>query len=396
MPRDTPTGNAGEVFLAFLRLGCTAFGGPVAHLGYFREAFVDRRRWLDERAYAELVALAQTLPGPASSQVGMALGLTRAGVPGALAAWLGFTLPSALIMAGVAAGAVGARGMLGMGWLHGLQIAAVAVVARALWGMAARLCPDARRASFAVAAAVLVTAVPGPAGQLGAIGLAALAGLAFLRAHAVEPGAGDLPVPLSRTTGAAMLVAFAIILAGLPAVAAAAEGTWLTIADAAYRAGALVFGGGHVVLPLLQAEVVPTGLMDRESFLAGYGAAQALPGPLFTFGGYLGAVIGGPLGALAALLGIFLPGFLLMLGALPFWARLRRGTTATAALTGVNAAVVGLLAAALYDPLWTNTIHRPADFAVALTAFLLLTAWRVPPAVVVGLCALAGGGLAAL
>ncbi|SDG48725.1 chromate transporter [Limimonas halophila] len=396
MPRAEPDGHWREVFLAFLRLGCIAFGGPVAHLGYFREAFVDRRRWLDERAYGELVALAQFLPGPASSQVGMALGLTRAGLPGALAAWLGFTLPSALIMVGVAAGFVAAQDMLGSGWLHGLKIAAVAVVARALWGMASRLCPDASRASFAVAAAVVVTALPGAVGQLGAIALAAVGGALLLRRHAAAPEASELPVPLGRATGAAMLAVFAVLLAALPALAAVADGTWLTIADAAYRAGALVFGGGHVVLPLLQAEVVPTGLLDRASFLAGYGAAQALPGPLFTFGGYLGTAIGGAAGALAGLIGIFLPGFLLMLGALPFWATLRRYTTAAAALTGVNAGVVGLLAAALHDPVWTSTIHRPADFAVALTAFLLLTAWRVPPAVVVGLCALAGGGLAAL
>jgi len=384
------------VFTAFLRLGCVAFGGPVAHLGYFREVFVERRRWLDERAYGELVALAQFLPGPASSQVGMAIGLTRAGVPGALAAWLGFTLPSAVLMIGFAAGIVAAQDALGTGWLHGLKIAAVAVVARALWGMAARLCPDARRASFAVAAAVVVTTVPGAVGQLAAIGLAGLAGVAVLRAEAGVPDTGALAVPLGRTTGAVLLAAFALLLAALPAVAGLAGGGPLAIADAVYRAGALVFGGGHVVLPLLQAEVVPTGLLDRESFLAGYGAAQALPGPLFTFGAYLGTAIGGAAGAAAGLIGIFLPGFLLMLGALPFWARLRRYTTAAAALTGVNAGVVGLLAAALYDPVWTSTIHRPADFALALTAFLLLAAWRVPPALVVGLCALAGGGLAAM
>jgi chromate transporter len=396
-----PHGHWTEVFPVFLRLGCTSFGGPVAHLGYFRDAFVARRRWLSESAYADLVALAQFLPGPASSQVGLAIGLSRAGVAGALAAWVGFTLPSALLLLAFALGVVAAGDALGGGWLHGLKVAAVAVVANAVWGMAARLCPDRPRATFAVLAAVFVTAVAGPAGQIGAILLAALAGFVMLR-DSVDAGraADAVPVPVSRRLGIACLAVFLALLAGLPVLASVTDSPALDYLDAFYRAGALVFGGGHVVLPLLESQVVAPGWIDRETFLAGYGAAQAVPGPLFTLSAYLGAVMQSPpnawLGGALCLVAIFLPSFLLVLGTMPFWAVLRGRGGVQAALAGVNAGVVGLLAAALYDPVWTSAIQGPRDFALGLSAFLLLAGWRVQPAIVVVATSLAGAGLAVL
>ncbi|MBK1698481.1 chromate transporter [Rhodovibrio salinarum] len=379
-----------DVLWIFLKLGCTSFGGPVAHLGYFRNAFVERRGWLSEAAYADLVALCQFLPGPASSQVGFAIGLGRAGIPGALAAWLGFTLPSAALMLAFALG-VGAVGdALGGGWIAGLKLAAVAVVANALLGMARTLCPDRSRATLAVAALCTVVALPGVWGQVGAILAAGLAGRLFLRAQARESGHGDLPVSVGRTTAIACLVLFFLLLGGLPLAAAMGQVQAVQLLDAFYRAGALVFGGGHVVLPLLQAEMVPTGLVGAETFLAGYGAAQALPGPLFSFSAFLGGSAGGVVASLVALGAIFLPGCLLVIGTLPFWARLRARTDMRAALMGVNAGVVGLLAAAFYDPVWTSAVHRPADVAVAAGAFLLLAVWKVSPVFVVGLGAVAG------
>jgi chromate transporter len=390
-------GSWQEVLAVFLRLGLTSFGGPVAHLGYFREEFVVRRRWLDEPAYADLVALCQFLPGPASSQVGLSIGLLRAGYGGALAAWTGFTLPSAIALVLFAYG-VGALGdVAGAGWLHGLKVAAVAVVAQAVLGMMRSLAPDRARATMAVVAAIIVLAIPSAWGQVGAIALGAMAGVLLLRADAPADAAA-LPLRVSRTTGAVMLAIFFVLLIGLPLLAAAIPAQSIKLIDAFYRAGSLVFGGGHVVLPLLQAAVVPPGWVSNDAFLAGYGAAQAVPGPLFTFAAYLGAVMqpapNGWIGASLALVAVFLPSFLLVIGALPFWAELRRRATAQAALRGVNAAVVGLLLAALYHPVWTAGITRAGDFALAAAAFLLLFMWQAPPWLVVILCAAAGQAMA--
>ncbi|HKA78559.1 MAG TPA: chromate efflux transporter [Xanthobacteraceae bacterium] len=390
-------GSAREVLLVFLRLGLTSFGGPIAHLGYFHDEFVSRRRWLDEKTYADLVALCQFLPGPASSQVGIAIGLSRAGYAGALAAWLGFTTPSAIAMVLFAFG-VGALGnALGGGWLHGLKVAAVAVVAQAVLAMMRSLTPDRARATLAVAATALVLAVPTAWGQIGAIIISGLVGLAMFRG-APPADHVSLPHPVSRTVGAVALAVFFALLLGLPLLAAAIPSQGLTLFEAFYRAGSLVFGGGHVVLPLLQAAVVPPGWVTNDAFLAGYGAAQAVPGPLFTFAAYLGAVMGPPpngwAGAGICLIAIFLPSFLLVIGALPFWEELRRRAAAQAALAGVNAAVVGLLLAALYNPVWTAGITSAGDFALAVAAFLLLFMWQTPPWLVVALCAAGGAALA--
>ena len=382
------------VFLVFLRLGLTSFGGPVAHLGYFREELVVRRRWLSERNYADLVALCQFLPGPASSQVGMALGLARAGYPGALAAWLGFTLPSAVALILFALGLAHWGDAVPAGLLHGLKVVAVAVVAQAVWGMARSLCPDAPRTSLMAVAACAVLWWSSAWAQVLVLALAALVGLWTLapgQAAAHEP----LPIPVGRRAGMAWLALFVALLLGLPWAAAVFPHATLAVADAFYRAGSLVFGGGHVVLPLLQAELVPTGWVDQDTFLAGYGAAQAVPGPLFTFAAFLGASLQmgpqGVWGALVCLLAIFAPSFLLVAGALPFWEGLRVHPRMQAALAGVNAAVVGLLVAALYQPVWTSAIHTPQDFALALLAGVALMAWKLPPWLVVA--ASAGAGL---
>ena len=385
-----------EVFLVFLRLGVTSFGGPVAHLGYFRDEFVARRKWLDEASYADLVALCQFLPGPASSQVGLAVGLSRAGYAGALAAWAGFTLPSAIALTLFAFG-VGALGdAAGSAWLQGLKIAAVAVVAQAVLGMMRSLAPDRERASLAVAAAVIALAVPSALGQVAAIVLGGLAGLLLLPGAETDGHRPSLPLAVSRRAGAIALVVFFALLAGLPLAATGSSDQALQLFDSFYRAGSLVFGGGHVVLPLLQSEVVPSGLIGNDAFLAGYGAAQAVPGPLFTFAAYLGALIGGWGTAALCLVAIFLPSILLVIGVLPFWETIRKRTSAQAALRGVNAAVVGLLLAALYDPVWTAGIRGPKDFALAALAFLLLFAWRTPPWLVVMLSAAAAAAVAAL
>lgn len=383
--------------MAFLRLGCTAFGGPVAHLGYFRAEFVERRRWLGEEAYADLVALCQFLPGPASSQVGFALGLMRAGALGSLAAWAGFTLPSALLMLAFALGARELAALpAGAGALHGLRLVAVAVVAQAVWGMARTLCPDRERATIAALAAALALLVPAGAGQVGAILLGGIAGIALGRGG---PPAGTRAeqrvIGITRQSGAACLAAFALLLCLSVALGPVAReaGQGVALFAAFYRSGALVFGGGHVVLPLLRDAVVARGWVGDDTFLAGYGAAQAVPGPLFSFAAYLGAVMrpapNGVAGAAVALVALFLPGLLLVTGALPFWDALRRRTAAQAALRGVNAAVVGLLAAALYDPAWTSSVHGAPDFVMVLAGFTLLAAWRTPPLLVV-----AGGALA--
>jgi len=392
-------GSAGEVLRVFLRLGLTSFGGPVAHLGYFHTEFVARRAWLSEADYADIVALCQFLPGPASSQTGIVIGTLRAGLAGGLAAWLGFSGPSALAMIAFAYG-VGAAGALGeAGWLHGLKIVAVAVVAQALWGMARNLCPDRTRASMAVGAALIALAVPSAAGQIIAIALGAMIGWRLL-AGTVDTVATPLVVPIGRSLALAALVAFGALLLGLPLLAAATGDHALALFASFYRSGALVFGGGHVVLPLLQQAVVPPGWVDNDAFLAGYGAAQAVPGPLFSFAAYLGAVMGpaphGWLGGLLCLIAIYLPSFLLLFGALPHWDTLRRRRDVRAALTGVNAAVVGLLLAALYTPVWTSAIRAPVDFGLGVVAFLLLALWRVPPWLVVVLGALAALGLARL
>jgi chromate transporter len=393
MKDEARQGNAGEVFAVFLKLGLTSFGGPVAHLGYFRNEFVERRRWLEEQTYADLVALCQFLPGPASSQVGISIGLMRAGYLGALAAWTAFTLPSAIALVAFAYGLSASGNALGSGWLHGLKVAAVAVVALAILGMARTLTPDRERASLAVVALIIALAVPSAWGQIGAILVGAVIGAVFLKAESPSAQA-ILKLPTSRVSGITALAIFAVLLVGLPIVAVTTGDQNIRLFDTFYRVGSLVFGGGHVVLPLLQAEVVPSGWISNDAFLAGYGAAQAVPGPLFTFAAYLGAVIGGWKTAVVCLVAIFLPSFLLVVGILPFWEGLRRRETAQAVLRGVNAAVVGLLLAAFYNPVWTSGIFTKADFGLAAVAFLLLFLWRTPPWLVVVLCAAAGQLLA--
>nr|WP_205502016.1 chromate efflux transporter [Rhodopseudomonas sp. BR0G17] len=378
--------------LVFLKLGLTCFGGPIAHLGYFRDEFVVRRRWLDEQSYGDLVGLCQFLPGPASSQVGFAIGLKRAGALGALAAWTGFTLPSALALVLFAYGAAALDGPLGTGLLHGLKLTAVAIVAQAVWGMSRQLCPDRERATIAVAAALIVLLSTLPVAQLGAIALGGMAGMLWCRRDTLQHF-GDVEARVSRPIGVAALLGFVVLLLGLPLLAQSSGSSIVAAFDAFYRSGALVFGGGHVVLPLLRDAFVGPGWVSDDAFLAGYGAAQAVPGPLFSFAAYLGAIaapVQGLVGAAIGLVGIFLPGFLILLGVLPFWHGLRRYPAAQAMMRGVNAAVVGLLGAALYSPVWTTTIRSMADVAVALTGFALLTIWRVPPLVVVAFSAAAG------
>lgn len=393
--QETPA----EVLAVFLRLGLTSFGGPIAHLGYFRDELVTRRRWLDDAAYADLVALCQFLPGPASSQVGFALGMMRAGWPGALAAFAGFTLPSAVALVVFALTAARLSGPLGDGALHGLKLVAVAIVAQAVWGMARTLCPDRQRAAIAVAAVAVLAFVPGAFGMVGAILTGAALGLALGPAPGPVPGPGTggaLAVPIPRGVALGALAAFLGLLVLLPMAAGLGQG-W-AVADGFYRAGALVFGGGHVVLPLLQAATVAPGWVAPDAFLAGYGAAQAVPGPLFTFAAYLGAVLGpapnGIAGAALALGAIFLPGFLILVAALPFWDRFRGMAPAQSVMQGANAAVVGILGAALYTPVLTGAVADLRDLALALTCFVLLTAWRAPPWLVVILAALGGVGLA--
>ena len=388
-----------EVLAVFLRLGVTSFGGPIAHLSYFRAEFVERRKWLDEAAFTDIVALCQFLPGPASSQVGIILGLSRAGFAGGLAAWLGFTLPSALALIVFAYG-VGALGDIShVAWLHGLKIVAVAVVAQAVWGMARSLCPDRGRATIAVAATLLTLAVPSAIGQIGAIVAGAVIGWLFL-SRANNATAKPLAIPVGRGVAIASLMLFAALLFGLPLLASATADHAIELVSSFYRSGSLVFGGGHVVLPLLQQAVVPRGWIDNDAFLAGYGAAQAVPGPLFTFAAYLGTAMktapNGWAGGLICLGAIYLPSFLLLIGALPFWNALRHLSGVQSALKGVNAAVVGILLGALYTPVWTSAIFAPADFGLGVLAFLLLVFWRTPPWAVVILGAGGATALAAL
>lgn len=392
-----PAGQAGspaEVFAAFLKLGLTSFGGPIAHLGYFRDELVQRRKWIDEAGYADLIALCQFLPGPASSQVGFALGVLRGGgLVGGLAAWTAFTLPSAVVMVAFALGAAALDGPFAQGVLQGLKLMAVAVIAQAIWGMTRTLTPDRTRASIAFVALSAVIILPGAGGQIGAIVLGAAAG--YLLCEGAGADGGRLAFPVGRRAATLALAAFAALFVSAPVLAGLSGGQGPALFDAFYRAGSLVFGGGHVVLPLLQSEVVPPGWMTNETFLAGYGVAQAIPGPLFTFAAYLGAAVqpepNGLAGAAIALVAIFLPGMLLVYGMIPFWDRLRAMPSAQAALKGTNAAVVGILGAALYDPVFVSAVRIPEDFVLALAGFLALTVWKAPPWLVVVALALAGG-----
>lgn len=392
-PQDRPsTTRVAEVFTAFLKLGLVSFGGPVAHLGYFNDEFVVRRKWVSAAAYAEIVALCQFLPGPASSQVGMTIGLARARIPGAIAAWLGFTLPSALLMMAFAFGVKEMGGLADAPWLHGLKIAATAVVAQAIVIMARTLCPDIPRIIFAVGAASIAILLPTAVGQIGAIVLGGLAGWLLLKDM---PGIdlSDPPIAMPRLVSGVALALFFSLLIALP-VAARMGSLFTDLFDSFYRTGALVFGGGHVVLPLLQREVIPVGWIDAETFLAGYGAAQAVPGPLFTFAGFLGTVIAGGWGGLICLVAIFLPSFLLILGIAPFWAAVRRHRAARSALRGINAAVVGLLAAAFADPIVPSAIQSVSDLAVVVTLFALLMFARTPSWLVVALGAASTSAIA--
>ncbi|WP_239629748.1 chromate efflux transporter [Paenibacillus sp. H1-7] len=383
-----------EIGKVSLRLGLTSFGGPVAHLGYFRDEYVQRKRWMDEQSYADLVALCQFLPGPASSQVGIGIGYYRGGMLGGLIAWLGFTLPSALALALFAA-LYQAVDPGASGWIHGLKLAAVAIVAQAVWGMGKSFVTDRWKAAVAVLSAVILLMWSSAAAQLSVIVASAIAGwLLYRHTGGQESGPkqtiqGEGRVPGMKLAVSALL-AFALLLIGLPLLNAGTGSQLIAIADSFYRSGSLVFGGGHVVLPLLEKEVVPSGWMSREQFLAGYGATQAVPGPLFTFAAYLGMVIGGWPGAVMATLAIFLPAFLLVIGVLPFWERLRSQPAVRAALTGVHAAVVGILLAALYDPVWTSAVESPADFGLALVLFGGLVFWKLPPWLVVAAAALGG------
>ena len=391
---ETTRGHVLDILLVFLRLGVTSFGGPVAHLGYFRDEFIVRRRWLDETGYADLVALAQFLPGPASSQVGFSLGVLRGGLRGGLAAWLGFTMPSALVMLLTAYGVDRTSGGFGAGLVHGLNLVAVAVVAQAVWGMAGSLCPDGPRRTLAVLATVAVLMVPFSFVQVGVILIGAATGLVLYRGgEAGLPGARH-PIHISRGPAIAGLILFPVLLIALPVLVTATGSHAVTTVEAFYRAGSLVFGGGHVVLPLLEQAFVPPGWITADRFLAGYGIAQAVPGPLFTFAAFVGATQGpapnGAIGAALALVAVFLPGLLLMYGMLPFWDGLRRRPTFRAALQGVNAAVVGILAAALFDPIWISSIRTRTDFSIALLAFAALVWWRAPIWLIVMLTAVAG------
>lgn len=375
-------GSAAEVFLAFLVLGLTSFGGPVAHLGYFRNAFVVRRKWLDDGSFADLVAMCQFLPGPASSQLGMAIGLLRAGLKGLAAAWVAFTLPSAIILVAFAYGVAWIGGTLGTGWLAGLKAAAVAVVAQAVINMARTLCPDRERATIALAGVAFATLVPGTAGQILTLLLGGAVGFLFVQPESGNDAAMKLRIPVSRLFATASLALFVALLALLPLAASVTHAGWLRLADSFYRVGSLVFGGGHVVLPLLEAEVTGPGLVPVEQFLAGYGAAQAVPGPLFTFSAYLGSLMQTPpngiAGASIALVAIFLPSMLLVVGALPFWWSLKEAASARRCLAGINAAVVGLLGAALWNPVIPLGITSVRAFAIALAAYAAIELWRIP------------------
>ena len=395
--QDQSRGSFFEVLRVSIRLGLTSFGGPIAHLGYFHEEYVQRRKWIDEQSYADLVALCQFLPGPASSQVSIAIGIARARLLGGLAAWIGFTLPSALALVAFALGIGAFANTEDAGWLHGLKVVAVAVVAQAVWGMARSLCPDRERATIAIIASIVTLAWPSAVGQLSSIAVAGLVGL-FAFPDTSSTSLSHIRFPIGKKLGVAAWILFFILLIGLPLVRQIVSSHALEVFDSFFRVGSLVFGGGHVVLPLLQSEVVGPGWVTNEQFVAGYGAAQAVPGPLFTFSAYLGALMAtepnGWTGAALALVAIFLPSFLLLTGALPFWDLLRSMPAFQSALKGINAAVVGLLLTALYNPVWTSAIHSPADFGLGLFAFGLLMFWKCPPWLVVVLTAVGGEALA--
>lgn len=385
--------SAWAVFLIFLRLGLTSFGGPVAHLGYFRDEFVIRRKWLTENSYADLIALCQFLPGPASSQVGIAIGLSRAGYTGALAAWTGFTLPSAIVLMLFAIGISSYGDIIPLGVMHGLKIAAVAVVAQAVWGMGKNLCTDVVRVSIMALAACFVLLVPTALAQVSVIALAAIIGILWFKPEKLMAH-DPLPMTVRRRTGLVWLFLFFSLLIGLPLLTTLYPSQTLSMVDTFFRAGSLVFGGGHVVLPLLQAEIVPAGWISNDTFLAGYGATQAVPGPLFTFAAFLGSSMNqapsGWLGGMICLIAIFAPSFLLVMGVLPFWESLRQNLRTRAALSGINAAVVGLLLAALYQPVWTSAIVEAKDFGLALVALIALMFWKFPAWLVVIGCGAAG------
>lgn len=397
MTSPTRHGSIGSLFWIFLKLGLTSFGGPTAHIAYYREAFVVKRDWLSEQALADLLAVAQLLPGPTSSQISISIGAMRGGPLGAIAAWLAFSLPSAVLMIAFAFGLGAFEDPAQSGWLAGLKLAALAVVANALFGMARTLAPDRARATIAVVAMALVVGFAGFGGQAAAIAVGAVAGI-ILYSERPSTDAGLPMVLVSRVFGIGCLCLFAILMVALPIAVRVWDIPALGLVDGLFRTGALVFGGGHVVLPLLETVVVPPGWLDRETFVAGYGAAQALPGPVFTVSAFIGAAAAPGLAgiglAAACLVAIFLPGFLLVLGVLPFWAGLRDRPSVHGALTGVNAAVVGLLGAALYDPVWTSAIHSALDVALAVAAFVGLNRWRAPSWAVVGVLAVIGAALA--
>ena len=401
-PSSTEPGRRGslaEVFGVALRLGLTSFGGPIAHLGYFRAEYVERRKWLDEATYADLVAVSQSLPGPSSSMLGMSIGTLRAGLPGGVAAWLGFTLPSAvmLVLFGYGADYVGSDAD---GWLHGLKVVAVAVVALAVWSMARSLAFDRTRGTVAMVAAIVMLSWDHPVAQFVAIVGGGLVGWVILQEHAETTTRSDARIALGRRTVMVCAALFTVLLVGLPIARQTVDNQAVNVADGFYRSGSLVFGGGHVVLPLLESEVVDHHWLSEDKFLAGYGAAQAVPGPLFTFSAYLGTVMdpepNDVPGAALALVAIFLPGYLLMMGALPLWQAARSRVGVRAALAGVNAAVVGILLAALYDPVATSAIEKSSDFALALAAFAALALWKLPPWLVVIFAAATGALIGAL
>jgi chromate transporter len=382
-----------EVLWVSTRLGLTSFGGPIAHLGYFHEEYVKRKKWVDEQSYADLVALCQFLPGPASSQVGIAIGMLRARLLGGIAAWVGFTMPSALALIAFAFGIGAFADAADAGWLQGLKVVAVAVVAQAVWGMARSLCPDRERATIAIIASLMTLTWQSALGQISSIAAAGILGVLIFPTPASSPKS-HARFAVGKKTGVAAWIVFFLLLLGLPLVRQLSPSHALEVFDSFFRVGSLVFGGGHVVLPLLQAEVVGPGWVTNEQFVAGYGATQAVPGPLFTFSAYLGAVMAtepnGWSGALVALIAIFSPSFLLVTGALPFWDLLRSTSIFQAALKGINAAVVGLLLTALYKPVWTSAIYSPTDFGLGLVAFGLLMFWKWPPWLVVVLTAVGG------
>ncbi|MFC4559416.1 chromate transporter [Virgibacillus kekensis] len=377
-----------EILLVSTRLGFTSFGGPVAHLGYFHEEYIRRRKWLDEKSYADLVALCQFLPGPASSQVGIGIGVMRAGALGGITSFLGFTLPSVIALI-IFALLLDSFNVADAGWIHGLKIVAVAVVAHAIMGMAKKLTPDIERKTMALGAIVITLLWQTTFSQVVVILLAAFIGYLLYRKH-TDQDESFIPVPISKGFAIGCLTLFFGLLILLPILAEATAIEWLALFDSFYRSGSLVFGGGHVVLPLLEREFVPTGWMTEEAFLAGYGAAQAVPGPLFTFAAYLGAVINGWAGGLLGMVAIFLPAFLLIFGTLPFWGALRSNAEIRGALMGVNAAVVGILIAAFYDPIWTSSIFAPIDFAFAAVLFSMLVYWKLPPWIIVVTGAIGG------